>query len=194
VKKSIEAYCHHLCFDGCFPCAPGLAGSSSVFFLHLFWKRSFGISGTGFFCELDALPVSQPAVSDHWRKVKALIPTAENHGLTSSFIHPPLDSWRNGGKFFLRWLSSLYTGCPLPYPKWTRRSCCCRELLHDAGHLYRKLVPNSRAIEWIETTLKLLANVGKLSQNHFRSASVKDWCMLRHGIHGTPWPKFTKFG
>jgi len=39
----------------------GLAGS--VFFLHLFQKRTLGISVTAFFHELDALPVTQPAVS-----------------------------------------------------------------------------------------------------------------------------------
>jgi len=40
----------------------------------------------------------------------------------------------------------------------TRRPCCHREPLHDAGHFYRKLVPNPLATQWIERTLKLSAN------------------------------------
>jgi len=68
--------------------------------------------------------------------------------------------------------------------KITRRPCCRRDQPRNAGHLYRKLVPNSRARQWIETTLKLPANIGKLSKNHFTSASVKDWCMSPHGVAG----------
>ena len=44
-----------------------------------------------------------------------------------------------------------------------KRLCCHCEPLHDMGHLYRKLAPNSQAMQWIETTL--LANMGKLSKN-----------------------------
>ena len=36
----------------------------------------------------------------------------------------------------------------------TRKPCCRRELPHDAGHWYRKLAPNHRATQWIETSLK----------------------------------------
>jgi len=77
----------------------------------------------------------------------------------------------------------------------TRRPCCRREPPRDAGNLYRKLAPNPRATQWIEGTLKLSANMGKLPKNYFTSLSVKDWCMSSpHGITGTPGPKFTKFG
>jgi len=47
------------------------------------------------------------------------------------------------------------------------------ELLRDVGQLYRKLTTNSRTTQSIETTLKLSANVGKLSKNLNRSAVVK---------------------
>jgi len=50
----------------------------------------------------------------------------------------------------------------------------------------QKLAPNPRATQWIERTLKLSANIGNLSKNHFTSASVKDWCMSPHGIRGPP--------
>jgi len=58
------------------------------------------------------------------------------------------------------------------------------ELLHDAGHLYRRLAPTCQATQSIETSRKLLANLGKLSKNHFASTSVKGWCMSPHGITG----------
>jgi len=74
----------------------------------------------------------------------------------------------------------------------TRRSCWCREPTSDAGHLYRKLAPIPQAMQWIERTLELSANIGKLSINHFTSVSVKDWCMSLHCIT-VPGPKFTKF-
>ena len=64
----------------------------------------------------------------------------------------------------------------------TRRPCCRREPPRDAGHLYRKIVPYPWATQWIERTLKLSANIEKLSINHFTSVSVKDWCMLPHGV------------
>ena len=68
----------------------------------------------------------------------------------------------------------------------TRRPLCRKEQPHDAGHLYRNLAPNPRATQWIETTLKLSANIEKLSKNHVRSVgiSVKDWCMSPHCITG----------
>jgi len=44
----------------------------------------------------------------------------------------------------------------------TKRPCCCRKPSRDARHLYRKLAPNPRAMQFIERTLKLLANIGKL--------------------------------
>jgi len=50
---------------------------------------------------------------------------------------------------------------PLSHYVITRKLCCCRELPCDAGCLYRKLAPNLQAMQWIETTLKLLANIVK---------------------------------
>ena len=51
-----------------------------------------GISGTGFYLP-DVLPVTQPTVSEHWRKHKPLTLTS---GLASSVLRPPLGSWREG--------------------------------------------------------------------------------------------------
>jgi len=42
---------------------------------------------------LDVPPVTQPSVSKHWREHIALTSIS---GQTSSFLHPPPDSWRNG--------------------------------------------------------------------------------------------------
>ena len=48
----------------------------------MFWKRIFWeISYT-------QLSGFQPVVSEHWKKLKALTPTRENHSLASSFLHP----------------------------------------------------------------------------------------------------------
>jgi len=55
----------------------------------------------------------------------------------------------------------------------TRRPCCRREPPRDAKHLHRELAP-PRATQWIERTLKLSANMGKVPKNHFKSVSVKD--------------------
>jgi len=44
------------------PGEPGSAGFPAVY--HLFWKRSFGVDGAGFY-KPDALLVTQPAVSKH---------------------------------------------------------------------------------------------------------------------------------
>ena len=52
----------------------------------------------------------------------------------------------------------------------TRKPCCHRELLRDAGHLYRKLASNPQATQWTETTLKLSANMGSCQKNDFASA------------------------
>jgi len=57
----------HLClhFISCFLGEGGLA-ISLLFFLDLFWNRTFGISGTGLYGP-DALPVSQSTMSKYWR-------------------------------------------------------------------------------------------------------------------------------
>jgi len=68
----------------------------------------------------------------------------------------------------------------------TRRPCYRTEPPSDAGHLYRKLAPNPRETQWVETTLTLSASIGNLSKNHFTSVPVKDWCMSLHGITGPP--------
>ena len=76
----------------------------------------------------------------------------------------------------------------------TRRPCCRRELPNDAGHLYRKLAPDHRATQWIETSLKLSANMRKLSKNHF-TRLVHQWRIdACHMVSQDPGPKFTKFG
>ena len=77
-----------------FPIEPELAGSSSVFFFHLFHERTFG---TGCFYRPDVLPVTQPTVSNHWRKHKELTPIS---GLASSFLHAT-------------WVTSERTACYL---------------------------------------------------------------------------------
>lgn len=56
----------------------------------------------------------------------------------------------------------------------TRRPCCRTEPSRDAEFLYRKLVPNPRATQRIERTLKLSANTGNLSKNNIAVVSVKD--------------------
>jgi len=38
------------------------------------------------------LPVAQPAVSKHWKELRALTPTRQNHSL--NFLDPVSDSWR----------------------------------------------------------------------------------------------------
>ena len=72
----------------------------------VYWREGvpLGISSTGIFQRPDVLPVTQPAVSNHWRKLKALTQTS---GLASSVLRPPLDSWWKGH-------SSLYAGSPAP--------------------------------------------------------------------------------
>jgi len=49
-----------------FPSEPWLVAAPLVFFLYLFRKRTFGISGTGFFM-VSALSVTRPTVSKQWR-------------------------------------------------------------------------------------------------------------------------------
>jgi len=76
----------------------------------------------------------------------------------------------------------------------TRRPCCRKEPSRDAKHLYRKLAPNPT--QWIERTLKLSANMGKLLVNHFTSVGYISEGLM-HVVawyHWTPGPKFTKFG
>jgi len=46
----------------------------------------------------DTLPVTQPTVSKHCRKLEALIPASEHYLLASSFLHPPPYS-RNTASF-----------------------------------------------------------------------------------------------
>jgi len=63
-------------------------------------------------------------------------------------------------------------------------------------HLYRRLAPNPWTTQWIERTLKLSINIGKLSKNDFTSVPVKDWWMSTwcHGtldqISRNSWKKF----
>jgi len=42
----------------------------------------------------------------------------------------------------------------------TRRPCCRRKPLRDAGHLYRKLAPKRLAAQWIRKNTKIIANMG----------------------------------
>ena len=54
-----------------------------------FGREHLEINGTVFY-RPDILPVTQPSVSKHWRKHKAITLTS---GLASSFLHPQPDSW-----------------------------------------------------------------------------------------------------
>ena len=63
----------------------------SVFFLHLFQKRTFG-NVVQVFYRPDALRVTQPAVSKHWRKVKAVKPVRP-HPFANCLL-PLLQSWQ----------------------------------------------------------------------------------------------------
>jgi len=65
-------------------------------------------------------------------------------------------------------------GSPSPAKVVQPRPFCCREPPCDVGHVYRRLAHNPRAMQKIERTLKLSANMGKLSKKHFTSVSVKD--------------------
>ena len=62
------------CFNDCFTGKPRLA--DHVLFLHLFWKRNFGINGRKFFKDW---------MSKHWRKYKSLTLTRTTSSLASSF-------------------------------------------------------------------------------------------------------------
>ena len=66
----------------------------------------------------------------------------------------------------------------------TRRPSCHREPPRDAGHFYRNLAPNPQPTQWIEWTLELSANIGKLLKNDFTSEPMKDWCTSSHDITG----------
>jgi len=72
------------------------------------------------------------------------------------------------------------------YQWQTTRPCCRRELPRDAGHLHRKLAPNPRATQWIETTLKLSssANMGKLSKTTLHVHQWRIDALSPHGIRG----------
>jgi len=69
---------NHLHFHGHFPGEPGPAGVpawSSSFTGS--WREPLGTSVTGFY-RPDVLPVTQPTVSKHWGKLKALTWTTDN--------------------------------------------------------------------------------------------------------------------
>jgi len=57
----------------------------------------------------EALSITQPTVSKHWRTLTALALTKENHTLASSLLHPSLDSSENGR-------CCLYASFPMPTP------------------------------------------------------------------------------
>jgi len=77
---------------------------------------------------------------------------------------------------------------PLLQQSTTRKPCCCSELPHDAGHLYRKFVPNSQATQWI-------GKYGEVVKNHFLYKCItRELMYVTAWYHGTPEPKFTKFG
>jgi len=56
--------------------------------------------------------------------------------------------------------------------KESRRPCCRREPPRDVGYLHRKLAPDPLVAQWIERTLKLSEDMGKLSKNH---SSMHQW-------------------
>ena len=89
-KRAVKRLCVCVCvcippplYHHC-PGKPVLAGS-------LCFLPPLGIGDTDFFYRPDALPVTQLTVSKHWRNLSPLTLTS---GLTSSFLHPPPDSWR----------------------------------------------------------------------------------------------------
>jgi len=57
-------YCFYYYFHltAIFPVDPSSAGSPLILLLHMFWKRTFGITATGF-RRMDVLSATQPAVS-----------------------------------------------------------------------------------------------------------------------------------
>jgi len=57
------------------------------FLLPLVWKRTFGYKWQAW-----VVLVTQPTVSEHWRKQR----TTHTHGLASSLLHPPLNFWVTG--------------------------------------------------------------------------------------------------
>ena len=57
-------------------------------------------------------------------------------------------------------LHPIYRLCLKPKCKTRPCYCCHMELPHDVRQLYRKLAPNPRAMQWIETSRKLLASIG----------------------------------
>jgi len=63
---------------------------SSVFFLHLFQTRTFGISGTGFCMGWMSFQQQCQSTEGNKRTDPSL------SGLASSFHHPPADLWRKG--------------------------------------------------------------------------------------------------
>jgi len=90
-----------------FPGEPGSDGSSCSTCTR---REPLRINGTGLFYRPNVLPASHPSASKHWGEYKALTVT---RGLTSSFLHPPSDSWRKGRR-------SLYTDSPTTVKMWTK--------------------------------------------------------------------------
>ena len=84
----------------------GSADSTSLF-RRLFWKRTFGFSGTRFHGP-DVLPDTKPIMSEQWREHKVLTTSS---GSASSFLqhHQPLMERR----------CSLYAGSMTPAPHIT---------------------------------------------------------------------------
>ena len=72
----------------------------------------------------------------------------------------------------------------------TRKPRRHMELLHNAGHLYRRLAPTCRATQSIETSRKLLAKPGEVVKKSTRQ--VRQWRVdaCRHMVSRDPWAKF----
>jgi len=114
VKKAIKRlyfvyYYHHyhdyyLHLMAIFPGEAGSAGLQSGTSPSPVVEENFWQLAEWSFYGPDAHPATQPSVSNHWREHIALTLTSV---LTSSFLHPPPDSWWKGR-------SSLYTGSPTP--------------------------------------------------------------------------------
>ena len=68
---------HYLHLNGSFPDEPGLA-SSQLFFLHMFWNRTFVDKRDRFF-RPDVLPVTQPTAPKHWYMKKTSDKYTNNH-------------------------------------------------------------------------------------------------------------------
>ena len=68
----------------------------------------------------------------------------------------------------------------------TRKPCCCRKLPRDAGHSCRTLAPNPRTSQWIETSLKLSANMAEVVEKPLYKCISEGLIHVVSWYHRTP--------